>query len=88
MLARGLATLDAVVPMNEVDKVTCPVLLIAVKQDDMIPHAYVEEAYARLRAKSEMASYDCGHFDLYVGPPHAENARRQVGFLTDALRAP
>lgn len=85
MLARGLATLDEVVPMNELEKVTCPVLFVAAKRDDMVPHAYVEEAHARLRATSEIVSYDCGHFDLYVGETHAGNARRQAQFFADVL---
>ncbi len=88
MLARGLATLDEVVPMNELDKVKCPVLFVAAKKDDMVPLAFVEEAHARLRATSEMISYDCGHFDLYIGPAHAENARRQADFLARVLGKP
>jgi pimeloyl-ACP methyl ester carboxylesterase len=87
MLARGLATLDEVVPMNELGKVKCPVLLIAGANDDMVPHAFVEQARALLRGTSELVTYDCGHFDLYVGPAHAGNARRQADFLVRVLAA-
>ncbi|WP_437523091.1 alpha/beta fold hydrolase [Sorangium sp. So ce726] len=87
MLARGLATLDESVPMNELDKVKCSVLFVAAHRDDMVPRAYVEEAHARLQDRSELAGYDCGHFDLYVGPVHAENARRQADFLARELRS-
>lgn len=87
MLARGLATLDEVIPMNEVDEVKCPVLFVAAMKDDMVPYAFVEEAHTTLQESSELATYDCGHFDLYVGPQHAENARRQAEFLVRALRS-
>jgi poly(3-hydroxyalkanoate) synthetase len=73
--------------MDEVEKVKCPVLFVAANQDDMVPRAFVEEAHARLPETSELASYDCGHFDLYVGPAYAENARRQAEFLARALAA-
>lgn len=88
MLARGLATLDEVVPMNELEKVRCPVLFVAATNDDMVPASYVEAAHARLSRSSELVSYPCGHFGLYVGPAHAENARRQAEFLARTLDAP
>jgi dipeptidyl aminopeptidase/acylaminoacyl peptidase len=81
MLARGLATLDEVVPMNELGMVKCPVLLVAAERDDMVPLAFVEEAHTRLCDTSELVTFDCGHFDLYVGALHRENARRQADFL-------
>lgn len=85
MLARGLTTLDEAVPMNELAKVKCPVLLVAATNDDMVPLAYIEEAHARLASTSELASYACGHFELYVGAAHNENAARQAEFLARAL---
>ncbi|MFT4101640.1 MAG: alpha/beta fold hydrolase [Burkholderiaceae bacterium] len=84
MLARGLATLDEVVPMNDVENVACPVLFVVARQDDMVPAAFVEDAHGRTPT-SELVRYDCGHFGLYVGPAHAENARRQADFLARAL---
>lgn len=84
MLARGLATLDEAVPMDELPKVTCPVFFVVALKDDMVPPAYVEAAHEALKT-SELVTFDCGHFDLYVGPAHAENARRQAGFLARAL---
>ncbi|HVJ88155.1 MAG TPA: alpha/beta fold hydrolase [Labilithrix sp.] len=87
MLARGLATLDEAVPMDELDKVHCPVLLVAADRDDMVPRAFVEEAHMRLSGRSEFVSYECGHFDLYVGEVHAENARRQADFFARTLQA-
>jgi pimeloyl-ACP methyl ester carboxylesterase len=88
MLARGLATLDEVVPMNELTKVKCPVLFVAAERDDMVPVRYVEEAHARLDGASELVSFESGHFDLYVGPAHEESARVQADFLVRTLRRP
>lgn len=86
MLARGLATLDEAVPMDRVADVRCPVLFVAAERDDMVPLAYVRDAHARLPS-SELAVFDCGHFDLYVGAAHAESAQRQVEFLATVLGA-
>lgn len=86
MLARGLAALDDFVPMNEVAKVTCPVLLIAARDDDMVPLAFVERAHA-LAPAGQLAVFDCGHFDLYVGSDQPANARRQAEFLVAAFGA-
>lgn len=84
MLARGLATLDDVVPMDELTAVKCPVLLVCAERDDMVPSATVDEAQ-RLLPSAELARYDCGHFDLYTGPTQPENAQRQAEFLARTL---
>ncbi|MFT4295390.1 MAG: alpha/beta fold hydrolase [Micropruina sp.] len=84
MLARGLATLDEVVPMDELATVRCHVLFVAAQHDDMVPSAFIQEAHRRLPG-SELSSYDCGHFGLYTGPAHAENAQRQADFLARTL---
>lgn len=88
MLARGLATLDEVVPMDEVGAVKCPVLLVVATHDDMVPRAFVAEAHAKLQPSSELVAFDCGHFGLYVGPDHAANARCQAEFLARVLAVP
>ncbi len=85
MLARGLATLDEVAPMDELTKVKCPVLLVAAERDDMVPVRFVEEAHARLVERSELVAFDCGHFDLYLGPFHEKSARIQADFFVRKL---
>jgi pimeloyl-ACP methyl ester carboxylesterase len=84
MLARALATLDEIIPMDVLADVSCSTLLVAAQRDDLVPSSFVEEAHGRL-SNSELASFDCGHFDLYVGRAHAENARCQAAFLERAL---
>ena len=82
MLARMLASIDTFVPMDHVKGVRCPVLFIAARGDDMVPLAYVETAYALATSPAkDLVVFDCGHFDLYVGPAHEKNAARQAEFL-------
>ena len=86
MLARLLATLDDFMPMAHVAKVACPTLLVAARGDDMVPIAYVREAHAHMTGPhKELVEFDGGHFDLYVGGPHASNAQRQAAFFAHHL---
>jgi pimeloyl-ACP methyl ester carboxylesterase len=86
MLARMLAAIDSFVPMDAVPELRCPVLFVAAARDDMVPLAYVEEAHARASSPAkQLGVFDCGHFDLYVGEPHAANAARQAEFLARHL---
>lgn len=85
MLARGLATLDEAIPMDALGSISCPVLLVAARDDDMVPLSFVEEAHARLSHGSEFMVCDCGHFDLYVGTASAENIAHQADFLACVL---
>lgn len=89
MLARVLAGIDGFVPMEHVHRVTCPILFVAARDDDMVPLAYVEQARARAgSSRKELVTFPCGHFDLYLGPHRAENARRQAEFLAEVLGGP
>lgn len=81
MLARGIATLDDNVPMDAVSAVRCPVLFIAAREDDMVPLAFVEEGRSLARHPgSDIAIFDCAHFDLYLAR-QPQSAERQAAFL-------
>jgi uncharacterized protein len=86
MLARGLTTMDAFVPMRVVEALACPTLFVAAREDDLVPLAFVEAAHARV-AGSTLAVLDCGHFDLYLGPSHEANALRQAAYFAAQLGA-
>lgn len=89
MLARVLADMDRFVPMQHVHRVTCPTLFVAARNDDMVPLEYVQQAVTQAASdRKELAIFPCGHFDLYLGPHHAENARRQAEFLAEVLGGP
>ncbi|RDX57430.1 alpha/beta-hydrolase [Lentinus brumalis] len=51
--------------------ITCPVKLIASKQDNLCPYSRVEEL-ARLSTQVEVHEVPGGHFELYPGMPHYE----------------
>jgi dienelactone hydrolase len=86
MLARGLASLDGFVPIEHASSVKCPALFVAARGDDMVPSSLVEQAHALAGSSDkEMLSFSCGHFDLYVGDAHSENAAAQARFLAEHL---
>jgi len=50
--------------------------------------AYVASAHAALGARERrLQRFDCGHFDLYVGPEFAANVELQAEFLSRQLVA-
>lgn len=89
LLARVFASLDRAVALEHVERIRCPVYLIAGARDDMVPSALVRDAFARLRSPAKKLSvHECGHFDLYLDDVFAENAALQASFLTEALEKP
>lgn len=88
MLARGLASLDEMVPMSHVPSLSCPLFLVGARHDDMVPLSFIERAHDEAgSARKELRVFECGHFDLYVGDVHAENADAQAAFLAEHLGA-
>ncbi len=86
LLARVFASLDRTLPLDHVAAIRCPVLLVAAERDDMVPSAQVRDARARLsHPASELVSYDCLHFDLYLGDVLRKNAAQQAEFLARQL---
>ncbi|KAI0705794.1 alpha/beta-hydrolase [Cerioporus squamosus] len=60
-------------PNATAGKIACPVKLIAPKEDNLCPYDRVEEL-ARLSAHVEVYDLPGGHFELYPGMPHYEQA--------------
>jgi fermentation-respiration switch protein FrsA (DUF1100 family) len=88
LLARFLADFDRFQPLAAIERVRCPVLLVAAAHDDLVPLAQVEEAFARVRHGARaLQVHDCGHFEVYTDPRFEENAAAQARFLADTLRA-
>lgn len=86
LLARFLADFDRFQPLAAIDRVRCPVLLVAAAQDDLVPLAHVEDAFARVaHERKRLAVYDCGHFEIYTDPRFEENAAMQAKFLRQTL---
>jgi pimeloyl-ACP methyl ester carboxylesterase len=86
MLARMLANFDDVVPMNAIDALNVPLLLVAAEDDDLIPIDLVKRAHDRAPAQvKQLVVLPCGHFDLYIGPESERNREIQAAFLAQQL---
>ena len=86
LLARVFATLDRAPALDHVERIGCPVYLIAGERDDMVPSALVRNAYARLRSPAcNLSVHECGHFDLYLDDVFERNVELQASFLAGAL---
>jgi pimeloyl-ACP methyl ester carboxylesterase len=86
LLARFLADFDGFQPLKEIAQVRCPVLLVAAAEDDLVPLAHVDGAFARIgHERKRLLVLDCGHFEVYTDPRFEENAGTQARFLVEAL---
>jgi pimeloyl-ACP methyl ester carboxylesterase len=86
LLARVFATIDAIVPLDHVAEIRCPVYLIAGARDDMVPAEFVREAFTRLKNPAgKLSVRDCGHFDLYLDDVFAANSDAQAEFLRGVM---
>ena len=73
--------------MRAASKLSCPTLFVVAEQDNVAPPAAVHEAARRAGARAEVESYDCGHFEIYVGEVFEKSVARQVEFLRTHLEA-
>ena len=65
-------------------KIRCPILYCIGEQDIVTPARFAHQA-AHRAPKSEMKTYDCGHFDLYVSPLWEKVVADQTKFLARYL---
>jgi pimeloyl-ACP methyl ester carboxylesterase len=84
MCARGILRLPLNRPVTLAGKVRVPILLIVAEQDNVAPVAAVH-AVARRATLAETESFDCGHFDIYVGEVFEKSVARQLEFLRTHL---
>jgi pimeloyl-ACP methyl ester carboxylesterase len=85
LLARFLADFDRFQPLASLPALSCPVYFAAARHDDLVPLALVERGRALAPPGSALDVHECAHFDLYLEPQLAENARRQAEFLRRAF---
>ncbi len=85
MCARGILRIALNRPVRHADKVRCPALVVIAEQDNIAPVASVHEVVRLLGERAESLSFDCGHFDIYVGDIFATSVARQVAFLQRVL---
>ncbi|WP_345459147.1 alpha/beta hydrolase [Nocardioides marinquilinus] len=85
MAARGVPRVARNRPVRVADRVRCPALLVVAERDEIAPAAAVREVARRIGGRAEVASYDCGHFDLYEGAVFEESVAVQAAFLRRVL---
>lgn len=87
ILARFLADFDRFDPLAALERVRCPVLLVAARADDLTPAACIHAAARTTRADARVVEFDCGHFDIYTEGVFEANAASQLEFARDAVGA-
>lgn len=84
MCARGLLRVGFNRPVLAAGDVAVPALVVVAERDNVAPPSAVREAAHRM-LHAETLSFDCNHFDIYVGEVFEKSVARQVEFLVDAL---
>ncbi|MEO8889380.1 MAG: alpha/beta hydrolase [Jatrophihabitantaceae bacterium] len=85
MCARGILKIALNRPVTFAAKLTCPILLVVAERDNIAPAASVHEVARRAGALAEVQSFECSHFDIYVGEVFEKSAAAQVDFLRRQL---
>lgn len=84
MCARGTLRLALNRPVTLARRVTCPTFIVVAEDDNIAPVASVLEVAKRIK-RSEVLSFPCGHFDIYVGEIFEKSVNEQVEFLRRSL---
>ncbi|MGI8761901.1 MAG: alpha/beta hydrolase [Jatrophihabitantaceae bacterium] len=87
MCARGLLRIALNRPVTLAAKLRCPILLVVAERDNIAPVAAVHEVARRAGALAQVESFECGHFDIYVGAVLEKSVSAQVEFLRRHLSA-
>lgn len=77
--------MDKYKPINDVDKIRCPVLLQACDYDVALPLKVVEKTASRLGKLAEVIHYPIGHFDIYRGCNFETAVNDQIAFFRKHL---
>ena len=85
MCARGILRIAFNRPVTYADKVACPTFVVIAERDNIAPVSAVREVVSRLGSLAQTKSFDCGHFEIYVGEVFEESVTGQVEFLGGLL---
>jgi fermentation-respiration switch protein FrsA (DUF1100 family) len=83
--ARILIRMDKYHPIDQLDKIRCPVLLQVCDKDISLPMKTVEKAEKRLGKAGEVIHYPIDHFDIYVGDNLEKAVSDQILFFKKHL---
>lgn len=84
--ARALTTLAAYQPRDVAGRVACPALVLVGARDETTPPDLAREA-AALMPRAEVASFEAGHFEVYLSPLFEDVVAREAAFLRTHLAA-
>lgn len=73
-------------PGRDAKRVRCPMLVVVAENDAVTPPEGARTA-ARRAPRGEMISYDCGHFDVYVGEWFERAVADELAFFGRTLLA-
>jgi hypothetical protein len=85
MCARGLLRIPLNRPVTRARGVRCPTMLVIAEHDEIAPARSVREVARRVGTNAEVMSFECGHFDIYVGEVFTKSVAAQVTFLAGHL---
>jgi pimeloyl-ACP methyl ester carboxylesterase len=85
MCARGILRIAMNRPVRHAARVRCPAFIVIAERDNIAPVKSVHEVGEILGDRAEKLSFDCGHFDIYVGEVFEQSVGRQVEFLRRIL---
>lgn len=83
--ARIAIRMDKYRPINQLDQVTCPVLLQVGDKDMAVPTKVVNKAQKLLGQHGEVIRYPIDHFDIYLGDNFERAVNDQVAFFSKHL---
>lgn len=84
MCARGVLRIARNRPVQAAKKISCPMFIVVAEADNIAPVKSVYEVAKRVR-RSEVLSFPCGHFDIYLGDIFEKSATEQTEFLRRVL---
>jgi fermentation-respiration switch protein FrsA (DUF1100 family) len=74
-------------PLARAAELRCPLLLQAAEHDSLVPADVCRDAAWEAKGRSELRSYPCAHFDIYVGEWRERAIADQLHFLRRHLAA-
>lgn len=86
LCARFALTLGAYRPIAHARNVHCPALIQVCRRDSVAPASAAVATARRMGRRTELKLYDCGHFDIYVGPVFERAVRDQLVFFDRVLK--
>jgi uncharacterized protein len=83
--ARYAVMVGAYRPVSHARRVRCPVLIQVCRKDSLAPPRAARATARQIGAHAQLAEYDCGHFELYLGAYFTSASDQQLDFFNRVL---